>query len=175
MRPLTLLVALALVAGCGTDEGDATFIRVTFDATMWSAEAGPAQIAYTVDNPDDSAMWVAVAARSRQGGQQLFSLGLPDPVATGTYALNGLGTYAAYISCPNDVLADCVSWTVVPSHPGTLTISDIDGATGLVRGTFAFNGYLLGDPTASAKSFTGGAFAIRVPGLMVPLTTPSPR
>ena len=167
-RSLRLLVTLILVAGCGSDEGDDVFIRTTFDGAIWSATAADAQLSFTVDNPDDAGIWFSIASRPHGGGSQSFSLGLPDPIAEGSYPLNGSTDYAPYLSCPDDVFADCISWRVVPSHPGTLTITGIDTETGLVRGTFSFNGYLLGDSTASHKAFTGGAFVIRVPALIAP-------
>lgn len=169
-RPLACLLALTLVAGCGSDEGDARFIRIAFDGSTWAATPGDAQLTFTVDDPEGAGVWISLASRPHGGGNQLFSLGLPNPVEVGTYPLNGVSGYAAFLSCPSDVLADCVSWKVVPSHPGTLKITDVDAETGVARGTFSFNGYLLGDSTASAKSFTGGAFAIRVGGPVPALT-----
>ena len=167
-RSLTLVASLILVAGCGSDEGNDAFIRTTFDGSAWSATAEDAQLSFTIDNPDDAGIWFSVASLTRGGGSQHFSLGLPDPIETGSFPLNGINDYAAYLSCPSEVFADCVAWRVVPSHPGTLTITEVDTEAGLVRGTFAFNGYLLGDSTAAHKAFTGGAFAIRVPALVAP-------
>lgn len=174
-RSLITVLALLMVSSCTGDEGAETFIRVNVDGALWSAPAGDAQLAYTVDNPDDSGYYVSVAAQTRGSMQQLFSLGLPDPVVEGSYALNGLGTWAAYASCPtNTDFGDCAYWTVVPEDPGTLTITAVDGTTDIVTGTFSLNGHFLGESDGAVKPLTSGAFAIRVPGVGGPVIA-SPR
>src|ERR1043165_6469964 len=46
-RSLTVAAFLILVAGCGSDEGDAVFIRTSFDGAIWSAVPEDAQLSFT--------------------------------------------------------------------------------------------------------------------------------
>ncbi|HVX88799.1 MAG TPA: hypothetical protein VG940_07735 [Gemmatimonadales bacterium] len=172
-RALIVLAALLLVAGCGADEGEETFIRVNVDGVLRSGPAIDAQLTFSVDNPDDSGTYASVAVQTIGTTERIFSLGLPVSLVPGTYALDGHGTWAGYASCPvNGAVNDCAFWTVVPEDPGTLTITDFDGETRIARGTFTVNGHFLGDPEGEVKPLTSGAFAIRVPPTM---TVASPR
>ena len=102
-RSLTVAAFLILVAGCGSDEGDAVFIRTSFDGAIWSAVPEDAQLSFTIDNPDDAGIWFSVASRPQGGGSQHFSLGLPDPIVEGSFPLNGLTDYAAYLAWLSDL------------------------------------------------------------------------
>lgn len=163
---ITMLLVSLGAAGCGDGPGLETYVQARFDAAIWSGPAGDAQLAYSVDDPEGNGYYIALASRTVGTTAQLFSLGLPAALEPGTYPLDGMTAYAAYASCPEGDLMDCAYWRAVPAHPGTLTITDVDAESALVSGTFAFNGYFLGDPDLGAKGFTGGTFVIRVPGLL---------
>ena len=162
-RSLTLLVALISLASCGEGEGvGQAFIRASFDGQMWSAEAQEGTVVYIVDGPDGI---FTIASRRSGGGSQYISMNLPMPPALGSYDLDGSVARATYASCPNDVLADCISWSAVPEHPGTLIIDRVDPIDGVIEGAFVFNGYALGNAQGSSKSFTGGRFRIYAPSV----------
>jgi hypothetical protein len=168
MRVLTSLLLLSLLAGCGTDEGTAgPYLQASISGVSWREAASEGVVVYSVDHPDGSGSIFTIAARDVGAGVQLLSLNLPNPPAIGTYPLTGGEVGAVFSSCPNNVLADCISFTPVPAHPGTLEITSIDPETGRITGTFSFTGYALGDTTGSIKHVTGGSFDIRAPGVFV--------
>jgi hypothetical protein len=71
------------------------------------------------------------------------------------------------MSCPNNILADCIWWAPIASDPGTLEITSIDPETGRMTGTFSFKGYALGDSTGATRMITAGSFDIRAPGVFI--------
>ena len=165
-RSLTLLVTLFSLAGGGEGEGTGqAFIRASFDGQMWSAEAQEGIVVFGVGSPDSGGTVWSLASRPAGGGSQFIALNLPMPPAIGTYELNGSGALATYASCPNDLVADCIYWSAVSEHPGTLIIDRIDPVDGLIEGAFVFNGYALGNPQGSSKSFTAGRFRIYAPSV----------
>lgn len=164
-RSLTLLMALFSLAGCGEGEGTGqAFIRASFDGQVWGAEAQEGIVVFGVGSPDSGGTVWSLARRRAGGGSQFIALNLPMPPAIGTYELNGSGALATYASCPNDV-SDCIYWSAVVQHPGTLIIDRIDPIDGLIEGAFVFNGYALGDPQGPSKSFTAGRFRIYAPSV----------
>lgn len=164
-RSLTAVFLLAALAGCGDGEGEGgSFIRASFDGALWSAEASEGQVVYLVEGPDGVS---SRASRPVGGGSQFISLTLPFPPDLGTHALDGITAYAAYGSCPNDELADCIYWSAVAEHPGTLTIDRTDPESGLIEGAFSFIGYALGDPEGEAKVFSSGRFRIYAPSVFI--------
>jgi hypothetical protein len=161
VRLLTLLCCAFLVAGCGDEEGSSSYIAATIDGLPWRETALQGEVAYGVEQPDG---WIfTIASRPYHNGHQLFSLNLPLSPVVGTYVLDGGATNAAFSSCPDDILADCIYWRPVAGHPGTLKITAVDAATGWIAGTFSFAGYPLGDSTGAARSFTNGEFKIQAP------------
>lgn len=164
-RSLTLLMALFALASCGEGEGTGqAFIRASFDGQLWSAEAQEGIVVYGVGSPDSGGTVWSLARRRAGGSSQFIALNLPMPPAIGTYELNGSGALATYASCPNDV-SDCIYWSAVAEHPGTLIIDRIDPVDGVIEGAFVFNGYALGNPQGSSKSFTAGRFRIYAPSV----------
>jgi hypothetical protein len=162
-RTIALVIALLLV-GCGTEEGDASYISAVIDGQVWSAEALEGEVAYYVEGGDG--IWT-VASRPILNGSQLFSLVIPYPPDLGTVPLDGLASRVSYASCPDDILADCIYWSATAEAPGSLTIEEVDPNTGLIAGTFSFTGYALGDPEGTNKTFTGGRFRIFAPDVFV--------
>ncbi len=164
----TLISALTLVtlAACN-DSGDPTrtYINARIDGTYWSGPASEGQVVYTVEGPAGPGIIVSIASIRVGSGSQVLSLGLVNPPALGTAALDGAAGRGSWNSCPNNILADCASWSAIPSDPGTLTITKIDPGTGLIEGTFSFTAYLLGNSTAAKKSITEGQFAILAPSV----------
>jgi hypothetical protein len=161
MRRTIALAAALLLAGCGSEEGDASYISAVIDGQVWSAEALEGEVAYYVEGGDG--IWT-MARRPLTNGGQFFSLVVPKPPAVGTYPLDEFIARAGFASCPDDVLADCISWSAIPEDPGTLEIDHIDPATGLIEGKFSFIGYALGDPEGAKRSFTRGRFRFFAPG-----------
>lgn len=167
-RSLLALIAALSLAGCGDGEGSGTpFIRASFDGKLWSAEAQEGTVVYVAEDPDGAGKLFTIASRRVGGGSQYLSMNLPMPPAVGAYALDGQAALATFASCPNDVLGDCISWTAVPEHPGTLIIDRIDPVDGLIEGSFVFNGYALGNPEGPSKSFTAGRFRIYAPSVFI--------
>ena len=167
-RSVLTLIALLCVAGCGDGEGTGNaFIRATFDGRVWSAEAQEGIVVYDVDSPDAGGTVWSLASRPAGRGSQYLALNLPMPPAIGTYALDGSTARATFGSCPGGDVADCISWSAVAQHPGTLIIDRIDPAEGLIEGSFVFNGYALGDPDGPSKSFLAGRFRIYAPSVFI--------
>jgi hypothetical protein len=161
MRRTIALAAALLLAGCGSDEGDASYISAVVDGQIWSAEALDGEVAYYVEGGDG--IWT-LASRPIANGHQLFALVVPKPAEVGTYPLDGSIARVSFASCPDDTLADCISWSAVGEHPGSLTIERVDLATGLIEGKFNFTGYALGDPAGSTRQFAAGQFRFFAPG-----------
>ena len=158
MRLLTLLCCALLVAGCGDEEGPASYIATTIDGVEWRGMVEEAQPVYTV-----TGNWVsAVGFRKVSGGGQLFYLNLPFPPSVGSWALGTDTAFASWMACPDQDL-DCIYYPAVESDPGVLTITAIEPNSGRIQGTFSFTGYALGDTLNPTKSFTNGTFDIRAP------------
>ena len=167
-RSLIALMAMLSLVGCTDGEGPgAPFIRATVDGKVWIAEAQEGTVVYVVDDPDGAGKIFTIASRHLGGGSQYITLNLPMPPAIGTYQLDGAAAHATYASCPDDVLADCISWSAVAAHPGTLIIDRIDPVDGVIEGSFVFDGYALGNPEGTSKSFTGGRFRIYAPSVFI--------
>lgn len=162
-RPLTLLFTTLVLASCGGDEGADTFIRANVGGSLWSAAAEEGMVVYSVDFPDGGAEISVIASKEIGAGSQFIALNLPIPPDVGSYALDGTTTRVAYASCPDNVLADCIYWSSVAQHPGTLTIDHVDLEAGIVEGDFTVTGYALGDTAGTTKLFTGGHFRIHAP------------
>jgi hypothetical protein len=168
MRALIFTVALVLLSGCGDGEGiGAPYIAADVDGIGWRGSASEGVVAYSVDDPEGSGSISTIASRQIPPGNQLLSLNLPNPPAVGTWSLGGDSATAAFMSCPNNVLADCIWWAPIASDPGTLEITAIDPESGRIAGTFTFKGYALGDSTGASRNFTGGRFDIRAPGVFI--------
>jgi len=167
MRALTLLLCGLILVGCGDEEGSAAYIAATIDGAPWRGAAVEGIVVYTVEDPEGSGSIFSSAHRPFGAGEQILSVNLPNPPALGVYALDGSEASAAYVSCPDDVLADCIGWQPVAGHPGTLEITAIDPESGRIAGTFSFAGYPLGDSTGTPKYFTSGAFDIRAPSVFI--------
>lgn len=167
-RSLIALFATLSLAGCGDGEGTGTaFIRASFDGKMWSAEAQEGTVVYGVGSPDSGGTIWTLARRPYGGGSQFIALNLPMTPTIGTHPLNGSTALATFASCPNDVVGDCIYWSAVAEHPGTLIIDRIDPVDGLIEGSFVFNGYALGNPEGPSKSFTAGRFRIYAPSVFI--------
>ena len=167
-RSLITLMTMLSLAGCGDGDGSGTpFIRASFDGQLWSAEAQEGTLVYGAGSPDSGGTVWTLASRKAGGGSQFIAMNLPMPPSIGTHAINGSTALATYASCPNDVLADCIYWAAVAEHPGTLIIDRIDPVDGLIEGSFMFNGYALGNPAGSSKSFTAGRFRIYAPSVFI--------
>ena len=165
-RTLTAALLLITLAACGDGEGKAgAYIRASFDGGTWSAAATEGEIAYYVESGTGGI--ATIASRQIGAGSKFIALSLPLPPDLGVHALDGVVARATFASCPNDILADCISWTAVAEHPGTLTIDQVDPTTGLIEGDFAFTGYALGDPKGAAKAFTAGHFRIYAPSVFI--------
>lgn len=164
-RTLTPLLATIVLASCGGDEGADTFIRANLGGALWSAAAAEGIVVYSVDFPDGGAEISVIASKRIGAGSQFIALNLPIPPDVGSYPLDGTTTRVAYASCPDNVLADCIYWSSVTQHPGTLTIDHVDPEAGIIEGDFAVTGYALGDTTGTTKLFTGGHFRIHAPSV----------
>lgn len=164
---MVTLLAFALLS-CGDGEGAPhSYIRASIDGIVWSATATEGQVIYTVEEPAGPGIIVSIASRRQGAGSQTLVLGLDNPPALGTIALDGVAGRASYLSCPNDILADCAPWYAIPSDPGSVTITRIEPASGLIEGTFAFTGHLLADSTGPTEAFTAGRFVIFAPGVFI--------
>jgi hypothetical protein len=164
MRALIFAAALVLLSGCGDGEGiGAPYIAADVDGIGWRGSASEGVVAYSVDDPEGSGSIFTVASR----GHQLLVLNLPNPPAIGSWSLGGDSADASFLSCPNNELADCISWEAITSHPGTLEITAIDPESGRIAGTFSFKGYALGDSTGATRMITAGSFDIRAPGVFI--------
>jgi hypothetical protein len=162
-RTLTSLLALTALVACGDEEGSNAHIRASFDGQIWSAAAEPGIVVYSGEDPDGAGRIFTIASRRYQGGTQFLSLNLPEVPTVGSYPLDGHTTTATFASCPNDVAADCIHWTPVAGHPGTLTIDRVNASTAIVEGNFSFTGYALGDSDGPTKLFTAGHFRFVAP------------
>jgi hypothetical protein len=163
-RTIALVIALLLV-GCGSEEGDASYISAVIDGQVWSAEALEGEVAYYVEGGDG--IWT-FASRPIASGNQFFALVVPLPPDVGTYPLDAYIARVSFASCPNDVLADCIWWGAVPEDPGSITIERVDPATGEIEGKFSFTGYALGDPEGATRQFAAGQFRFFAPGAVAP-------
>lgn len=160
----TLLMTLA---GCGQDEGSGrAFISATIDGASWSAEAQQGQVVYNLEAPDGDGIWSA-ATRSAGSGSQFLSLVLPIPPALGDHPLDGSAARLAFQNCPDAIEADCLEWSAVAAHPGTLTIDRVESASGLIEGHFSVVVYALGDPAGATKTITSGRFRIYAPSVFI--------
>lgn len=167
-RSLIALIVTLAIAGCGNGEGSgAPFIRTSVDGQVWSAEAQEGTVVYLAGDPDGAGKIFTLATRSVGGGTQRLTMNLPMPPAIGTYALDGTAALATFQSCPNNVAGDCISWSAVPEHPGTLIIDRVDPVDGVIEGAFVFTGYALGNPAGASKSFGAGRFRIHAPSVFV--------
>jgi hypothetical protein len=166
-RALNLLTAMAVLSGCGDGEGGSSpYIRATIAGQTWAAEAQEGQVAYSVDHPDGG--WIyTIASRKVGKGSQFFTVTVPLPPAPGSFPLDGVVTSATFASCPDDILADCIFSSAIAAHPGTLTIDQVDPATGLIEGDFNFTGYALGSPEGTATAVTGGHFRFYAPSVFI--------
>jgi hypothetical protein len=165
MRRSVILLGLLALLGCGDGEGDGTsFIRVTVDGVVWSAEASEGEVAYYVEGGDGI---VSLAIRTRSGIDQIVSIVLPLPPELGDHPLDGATARAAYSACPNYLESDCIYYEAVAEYPGTLTISHVDPSTGVIEGSFSFVGRALGDPEGEAKPVTAGKFRIFAPSVFI--------
>lgn len=163
MRRTIALTAALLLASCGSDEGDASYISAVIDGQVWSAEAMEGEVAYYVEGGDG--IWT-MASRPIGSGNQFFALVVPKPPEVGTYPIDEFIARMSFASCPDDVLADCIFWSATPEDPGTLTIERVDPTTGLIEGRFSFTGYALGDPDGATRSFSGGQFRFFAAGAL---------
>lgn len=161
MRRTIALAAALLLGGCGSEEGNASFISAVVDGQVWSAEAVEGEVAYYAEG--GSGIWT-MASRQSNGGVRLLTLVVPVAPEVGTFPLDQFIARASYASCPGDRLLDCIWWAPVPEDPGSLTIERVDPATGEIEGRFSFTGYALGDPAGESKPFTGGQFRFFAPG-----------
>ena len=161
MRRSMILLAALLVAGCGDEEGNTSYLRVVVDGEAWSGEATEGQLAYYVEG--GSGIWT-IASQPSTGGTRMLTLVVPVDPAVGSYPLDQFISRTAFSICPNLERGDCIWWTPVPEDPGTLVIETIDPATGMIEGRFHFTGYTLGNAEGSHKPFTGGRFRFFAPG-----------
>lgn len=160
-RPLIALLLVAAVVACNDGEGVApTYIHAQVGGKYWSGPASEGTVVYPGGAPDGAGLIYTVATHSISGGKEFLSLDLPTTPSIGSYPLDGISAFATFAACPDQDLADCIYWKPVAGHAGTLSITHVDPATGLIEGTFSFTGYLLRDTTKATKSITEGQFSI---------------
>jgi hypothetical protein len=165
VRLLTLLLCGLILVGCGDEEGASPYIAATIDGIRWSGPASDGVVSYVVEHPGG---WIyTMASRPYRKGHQHLVLNLPLVIALGTYPIDGDTADASFLSCPDDVLADCIWWSPVANDAGTLEVTDFDLESGRIAGTFSFEGYPMGDSTGTPRQFTGGAFEIDARGVFV--------
>lgn len=158
MRALTFLCFALVLAGCDDDEGPSSYIAATIDGEEWRGATEEGMVIQ-----GDSAAWIsAVGFKKVANGGQLFYLNLPYPTTLGTWTVGVDSALASWMACPDQDL-DCIYYSAVESHPGTLTVTAIEPESGRIQGTFTFTGYALGDTLNPVKVFTSGSFDIRAP------------
>jgi len=167
-RSLIALLLFATVTACNDGPGAApAYIHAQVDGKYWTGPASEGVVVYPIDAPDGAGLIYTVATHSISGGKEFISLDLPTAAAIGSYPLDGVAATATFAACPEPDAADCIYWRPVAGHGGTLTITNVDAATGLIEGTFSFTAYLLGDTTKVTKSITQGQFSISAPTAFV--------
>lgn len=139
--------------------------------TLWKGPASDAQLVYTVDQPDGAGIFATVATRDRGDHVEILSLGLPNPLAVGTYPIDGAQVFAGWSDCFSGRIGGCIGYNATGEDPGSLTITAIDEEADIVTGTFHFTGHLAaGDEEIPAtKGVALGQFVIHVPGLGDPV------
>ena len=167
-RSLIALLLLMSIAACNDGPGVApTYIHAQVDGKYWTGSASTGVVVYPGGVPDGPGFIYTVATHSISGGKEFLSLDLPTAAAVGSYPIDGAAATGTFAACPNQDLVDCIYWRPVAGHPGTLTITRVDPATGSIEGTFSFTAYMLGDSTKLTKSLTQGQFSITATGVIL--------
>ena len=98
MRRSMILLAALLVAGCGDEEGNTSYLRVVVDGEAWSGEATEGQVAYYVEG--GSGIWT-IASQPSTGGTRMLTLVVPVDPAVGSYPLDQFISRTAFSICPD--------------------------------------------------------------------------
>ena len=162
-----MLTALCLgVLGCGADEASTTtYIAASVDGRPWYAEATDGMVVYGFDASPGLASVYSISSQNFGAQVQFLSINLPLPPLPGTYRLGVDSAFATYGLCQGrNGLDGCTIWRATNALPGTMTITSVDSATGMIEGSFAFTGHSAGSPPAPDKSVLGGRFRVHFAG-----------